>query len=94
MQLDKTAHAILREPMNTLETTIPVRMDDGSVEVFTGFRVRYNTARGPAKGGVRYHPQENIDTVKALSAWMTWKCSLANLPFGGGKGGIICDTRR
>ena len=68
MQLDKTAHAILREPMNTLETTIPVRMDDGSVEVFTGFRVRYNTARGPAKGGVRYHPQENIDTVKALSA--------------------------
>ena len=94
MQLDKTAHAILREPMNTLETTIPVRMDDGSVEVFTGFRVRYNTARGPAKGGVRYHPQENIDTVKALSAWMTWKCSLANLPFGGGKGGIICDTKK
>ena len=94
MQLDKTAHAILREPMNTLETTIPVRMDDGSVEVFTGFRVRYNTARGPAKGGVRYHPQENIDTVKALSAWMTWKCSLANIPFGGGKGGIICDTKK
>ncbi len=94
MQLDKTAHAILREPMNTLETTIPVKMDDGSVEVFTGFRVRYNTARGPAKGGVRYHPQENIDTVKALSAWMTWKCSLANLPFGGGKGGIICDTKK
>ena len=94
MQLDKTAHAILREPMNTLETTIPVKMDDGAVEVFTGFRVRYNTARGPAKGGVRYHPQENIDTVKALSAWMTWKCSLANLPFGGGKGGIICDTKK
>ncbi len=94
MQLDKTAHAILREPMNILETNTPVRMDDGSVEVFNGFRVRYNTARGPAKGGVRYHPQENLDTVKALSAWMTWKCSLANLPFGGGKGGIICDTKK
>ena len=93
MQLDKAAHAILREPMHMVEAHMPVKMDDGSVEVFEGFRVRYNTARGPAKGGVRYHPKENIDTVKALSAWMTWKCSLANIPLGGGKGGIICDTK-
>ncbi len=93
MKLDKTAHAILREPMHAVSVNIPVRMDDGSVDVFNGFRVRYNTARGPAKGGVRYHPKENLDTVKALSAWMTWKCSLANIPFGGGKGGIICDTK-
>ena len=93
MGLDKEAHAILREPMRTLTVNIPARMRDGTTKTFTGFRVQYNDARGPCKGGIRYHPQENIDTVKALSAWMTWKCSLANIPYGGSKGGIICDPK-
>ena len=93
MDLDKDAHAILREPMRTLTVNIPAKMRDGTTKTFTGFRVQYNDARGPCKGGIRYHPQENIDTVKALSAWMTWKCSLANIPYGGAKGGIICDTK-
>lgn len=92
MKLDKTAHALLREPMQTLSVTIPARMRDG-IKPFQAFRVHYNTARGPAKGGIRYHPQESISTVKALAAWMTWKCSLANIPMGGGKGGIICDPK-
>ena len=94
MRLDSTAHQILREPMRSLTVNIPVRMDDGSVKLFKGFRVQYNTARGPAKGGIRFHPQETIDTVKALSAWMTWKTALADIPFGGGKGGVICDTKK
>lgn len=94
MKLDRQAHAILREPMETLIVNIPVKMRDGTTKTFTGFRVHYNTARGPAKGGIRFHPEENINTVKALSAWMTWKCALADLPFGGGKGGIICDTKK
>jgi glutamate dehydrogenase (NAD(P)+) len=94
MKLDKQAHAILREPMHTLVMNIPVRMSNGKTQVFTAFRVRYNEARGPAKGGIRFHPQESLDTVKALSAWMTWKCSLADIPFGGGKGGVICDTKK
>jgi glutamate dehydrogenase (NAD(P)+) len=93
MNLDKDAHAILREPMRTLTVSIPVRMRNGSTKVFTGFRVQYNDARGPGKGGIRYHPQENIDTVKALAAWMTWKTALANIPYGGAKGGIICDPK-
>ncbi len=94
MMLDRQALAILKEPQETLVVTLPVRMRDGSTKTFTGFRVHYNTARGPAKGGIRFHPEENLDTVKALSAWMTWKCSLANIPYGGGKGGIICDTKK
>jgi glutamate dehydrogenase (NAD(P)+) len=94
MKLDRQAHAILREPMEVLTVNLPVKMRDGSTKTFTGFRVHYNTARGPAKGGIRFHPQENLDTVKALSAWMTWKCSLADIPFGGGKGGIICDPKK
>ncbi|MGC8709577.1 MAG: Glu/Leu/Phe/Val dehydrogenase dimerization domain-containing protein, partial [Thermoplasmata archaeon] len=73
MKLDPAVHAILREPMRVLEVTIPVKMDDGSVKVFKGFRVQYNDARGPTKGGIRFHPQETLDTVKALAAWMTWK---------------------
>ncbi len=93
MALDKQAHAILREPMRTLIVNIPVHMDSGETKVFTGFRVQYNDARGPVKGGIRFHPQENIDTVKALAAWMTWKTSLANIPYGGAKGGVICDTK-
>ncbi len=94
MGLDRTAHQILREPMRTLEINIPVKMRDGKTKVFKGFRVQYNDARGPGKGGIRYHPQESISTVKALSAWMTWKCALANIPYGGAKGGIICDTKK
>ncbi len=94
MKLDKQAHAILREPKRVLVMSIPVRMSNGRTQVFTGFRVRYNDARGPAKGGIRFHPEESLSTVKALSAWMTWKCSLADIPFGGGKGGVICDTKK
>ncbi len=93
MNLDKTAHAILREPKRILTVNIPVKMRDGNTKVFNGFRVLYNDARGPGKGGIRYHPLESIDTVKALSAWMTWKTSLANIPFGGAKGGVICDPK-
>ena len=94
MKLDKKAHMILREPMRSLTVNIPVKMRDGNIEVFNGFRVQYNTARGPGKGGIRYHPKETLNTVKALSAWMTWKCSLANIPYGGAKGGVICDPKQ
>ena len=94
MNLDREAHALLKEPRRTIMTNIPVKMRDGHTEVFQGFRVQYNDARGPAKGGIRFHPKETLDTVKALAAWMTWKCSLANIPFGGGKGGVICDTKK
>ncbi|MDE1823501.1 MAG: Glu/Leu/Phe/Val dehydrogenase [Candidatus Micrarchaeota archaeon] len=93
MKLDKTAHEILREPMRTLVVNIPVKMRDHSVKIFNGFRVQYNDARGPGKGGIRYHPAENLDTVKALAAWMTWKTALANIPYGGAKGGVICDPK-
>ncbi len=94
MNLDKTAHAILREPMRIVEAKIPVKMRDNNTELFTGFRVLYNNARGPGKGGIRFHPKESINTVKALAAWMTWKTALANIPFGGAKGGVICDTKK
>ena len=93
MNLEKGAYEILKEPMETIIVNIPVKMHDGSIKVFQGFRVHYNTARGPGKGGIRYHPQESLDTVKALAAWMTWKTSLADLPLGGAKGGIICDPK-
>ncbi len=93
MKLDPQAHAILREPMSMVQVQIPVRMDNGSMKVFTGFRVHYNFARGPTKGGIRFHPQESLSTVKALAAWMTWKTSLADIPYGGAKGGIICDPK-
>lgn len=93
MNLDKTAHEILREPRKTLIIRIPVRMRDDTVKIFKGFRVQYNNARGPTKGGIRFHPLETIDTVKALSAWMTWKTALVNIPFGGAKGGIICNPK-
>ncbi len=89
--LSPAMHAFLREPMRELHFTIPVRMDDGSYQTFQGFRVQYNDARGPAKGGIRFHPDETIDTVRALSAWMTWKTSVVDIPLGGGKGGVVCD---
>ena len=93
MNLDKTAHTLLREPKRIINFNIPVKMRDGETKVFNGFRVLYNDARGPGKGGIRFHPLESLDTVKALAAWMTWKTSLANIPFGGAKGGVICDTK-
>ncbi len=93
LQLDPQMHAFLREPMRELHFTIPVRMDDGSTQIFKGFRVQYNDARGPAKGGIRFHPKETIDTVRALAAWMTWKTAVADVPLGGGKGGVICNPR-
>ena len=94
MGLDPQAHKILREPMQIVTVNILVKMDSGKTEVFTGFRVIYNNARGPGKGGIRFHPQETLDTVKALSAWMTWKCALADIPMGGAKGGVICDPKK
>jgi len=93
LKLDPDAHEILRHPTRELHVSIPVRMDNGKTRVFQGFRVQYNNARGPTKGGIRFHPQETIDTVRALAAWMTWKCSLLDLPLGGGKGGIICNPK-
>ena len=93
LQLDHDMHAFLREPMREFHFTIPVRMDDGTTRTFQGFRVQYNDARGPAKGGIRFHPDETIDTVRALAAWMTWKTAVSDIPLGGGKGGVICNPR-
>jgi glutamate dehydrogenase (NAD(P)+) len=93
LHLDPGMHDFLRQPMRELHVSLPVRMDDGSVKVFTGFRVQYNDARGPCKGGIRFHPDETIDTVRALAAWMTWKCAILDLPLGGGKGGVICNPK-
>lgn len=93
LKLDPGTHEMLRWPMRELHVTIPVRMDDGTVKVFQGFRVQYNDALGPTKGGIRWHPAETIDTVRALAAWMTWKTAIVNLPYGGGKGGIICNPK-
>ncbi|MCP4360842.1 MAG: Glu/Leu/Phe/Val dehydrogenase [Chloroflexi bacterium] len=93
LQLDSDMHAFLREPMREFHFTIPVRMDDGRTQTFQGFRVQYNDARGPAKGGIRFHPDETIDTVRALAAWMTWKTAVSDIPLGGGKGGVICNPR-
>ncbi len=89
--LDPATRDLLRYPLREFHFAIPVRMDDGSVKVFRGFRVQHNDARGPGKGGIRFHPQETIDTVRALSMWMTWKCAVVDIPLGGAKGGVICD---
>ncbi len=94
LKLDSNVHGILRVPMRELHVSLPIRMDDGSVKVFQGFRVQYNDARGPTKGGIRFHPDETIDTVRALAAWMTWKCALLDLPLGGAKGGVICNPKQ
>jgi len=93
LNLDPEVTAILKTPMRELHVSFPVRMDDGSVKVFQGFRVQYNDARGITKGGIRFHPDETIDTVRALAAWMTWKCALLDLPLGGAKGGIVCNPK-
>lgn len=91
--LDKGLHQFLAQPKRVLTISIPVKMDDGTIKVFTGFRSQHNDALGPFKGGIRYHPEVTIEEVKALSMWMTWKCAIANIPYGGGKGGIICDPK-
>lgn len=91
--LDQATHEFLRWPMREFSFTLPVKMDDGSTRVFHAFRVQYNTARGPAKGGLRWHPDETLDTVRALAAWMTWKTSVVDIPLGGGKGGIVCNPK-
>jgi glutamate dehydrogenase/leucine dehydrogenase len=85
---------ILANPKRILTVSIPTRMDDGSIKVFTGYRSQHNDARGPHKGGIRYHPDVTLDEVKALSMWITWKCAIANIPYGGGKGGIICNPKQ
>jgi len=94
LQLDPRIHEMLKEPERVLEVNIPVKMDDGSVKVFKGWRSQHNTAIGPAKGGLRYHPDVTLDEVKALSMWMTFKCNVVGLPYGGGKGGIAVDPRK
>jgi len=93
LKLDPNIYKILRWPNREITLYIPVMMDDGNYQVFTGYRVQHNFARGPAKGGVRYSPDVSLDEVRALAAWMTWKCAVVNIPFGGAKGGIICDPR-
>ena len=94
LHLEPGIHAILRQPMRELQVCIPVRMDDGQTKVFTGFRVQHNNARGPFKGGIRFHPDETIDTIRTLATWMTWKCAIVDIPFGGGKGGVICNPKQ
>jgi glutamate dehydrogenase (NAD(P)+) len=93
LNLDPNIYKILRWPNREITLYIPVMMDDGNYQVFTGYRVQHNFARGPAKGGLRYSPDVSLDEVRALAAWMTWKCAVVNIPFGGAKGGIICDPR-
>jgi len=94
LKLEPGLRQVLRMPKRILEVSIPTKMDNGQVKVFTGFRVQHNLALGPAKGGIRYHPNVTLDEVKALAAWMTWKTATANIPFGGAKGGVICDPKR
>ena len=93
LKLDQSVVNVLMQPQRQIQVSIPVKMDDGTTKVFQGFRVQYNNALGPYKGGIRFHPDETIDTVRALSAWMTWKCSVLGLPLGGGKGGVICNPK-
>ena len=94
LNLDPGIWKILTHPKRQIIVSCPVQMDNGEIEVFTGYRVQYNVTLGPAKGGIRYHPDVNLDEVTALAAWMTWKCAVAHIPFGGGKGGIICDPTK
>jgi glutamate dehydrogenase (NAD(P)+) len=93
LNLDDGMREVLRRPERELTVSLPIVMDDGSTKVFTGYRVQHNFLRGPCKGGIRFAPDVNLDEVRALSAWMTWKCSVVDIPFGGGKGGVICDPR-
>jgi glutamate dehydrogenase (NAD(P)+) len=91
LKLDDGMRKVLRSPARELTVNIPVMLDDGRIEVFTGYRVQHSIARGPAKGGIRFSPEVSLDEVRALASWMTWKCAVVNIPFGGAKGGVICD---
>ena len=91
--LTDSIHGFLREPRRILEVSVPTRMDSGGHKIFRGYRVQHNMSRGPGKGGIRFHPYVSLDEVKALAMWMTWKCALVNIPFGGAKGGVICDPK-
>ncbi|NLM76948.1 MAG: Glu/Leu/Phe/Val dehydrogenase [Ruminococcaceae bacterium] len=91
INLDPAVRALIRQPSREFHFTIPVKMDDGGTRVFNAYRIHHNDARGPVKGGIRFHPQETVDTIRALSMWMTWKCAVVDIPLGGGKGGVICD---
>jgi glutamate dehydrogenase (NAD(P)+) len=93
LNLDENIAKKLKYPERCLIVSIPVRMDDGRIEVFEGYRVQHSTVKGPAKGGIRYHPSVTLDEVKALAMWMTWKCAIVGLPYGGGKGGVRCNPR-
>ena len=93
LDLDHSMRSVLKHAKRQLIVSIPVKMDSGRVEVFEGYRVQHNIARGPAKGGIRYHPQVTLDEVKALASWMTWKCATVGIPYGGGKGGVVCDPK-
>jgi glutamate dehydrogenase (NAD(P)+) len=93
LRLDPAVHELLRWPLRELHVTLPVKMDDGSTRIFHGFRIQYNDARGPTQGGIRYHVAETVDTVRALAAWMTWKCAVVDIPLGGATGGIICNPK-
>ena len=93
LKLEDGVHAILRQPKRELTVHFPVKMEAGGTQMFTGYRVQHNTSRGPAKGGLRFHPETDIDEVRALAMWMTWKCAVVNIPFGGAKGGVVCDPR-
>src|SRR5213076_2365571 len=93
LDLDEDLYAVMRVPNRELKVYIPTRMDSGRIQVFEGYRVQHNFARGPAKGGIRYAPDVNIDEIRALAGWMTWKCAVVNVPFGGAKGGIICNPQ-
>src|SRR5215210_4507516 len=94
LDLNPDLYAVMRVPNRELKVYIPVRMDSGRIQVFEGYRVQHNFARGPAKGGIRYAPDVTIEEVRALAAWMTWKCAVVNVPFGGGKGGVVCDPQQ
>ena len=93
MGLDEATHELLRWPQLEMKVTLPVEMDDGKIKIFHGYRVQYNSARGPTKGGLRWHPEETLDTVRALAAWMTWKTAVVDIPLGGGKGGVTCNPK-
>ena len=93
LNLDESTRQVLKNAKRQLVVSIPVRMDGGEVRVFEGYRVQHNIARGPAKGGIRFHPNVTLDEVKALASWMTWKCATVNIPYGGGKGGVVCDPK-
>jgi glutamate dehydrogenase/leucine dehydrogenase len=91
LRLEAWLRGVLKAPKRQLIVSVPTKMDDGTIHVFEGYRVQHNMARGPAKGGIRYHPNVTLDEVKALASWMTWKCATVGIPYGGGKGGIFCN---